>query len=372
MGIRFEVIYDDNPLGIYYAGQIVRGRAIIHLEESMTVKGVKLRMRGYAKVRWDEHAVPSDSKNTPVIGSYYRSDEERFFENTTDCIHAKECISDLPAGTHTYTFECPLPPMCPSTFEGTYGRIRYDIKIIVERPLLFNKSHSMELNVLQPLDLNRLPVLRIPAKMEVLKYFCCGPCISKPLVLSLGIPQTGYVPGELVHFIVKVVNHSKIMVRQVRLVLNLVALYSEIRRKETWTEKIPIVKKEFGPFETDDFEIKDTIRVPPTPITSEEHCKVIKITYEIEVTANYNGAHKSSNVSIPITIGNVPFIANLNGISEDTVISILKNRISTGRHINLNFEMPSPSYKKALYVKSLKPTILKETSFIPRYPFYKY
>ncbi|XP_055902063.1 arrestin domain-containing protein 3-like [Eupeodes corollae] len=372
MGIRFEVIYDNNPLGIYYAGQIVRGRAIIHLKENIAVKGVKLRMRGYAKVRWDDNAVSTDPKNKAVVGEYYRSDEERFFENTTECIHTKDDVTDLAAGTHTYTFECHLPPLCPSTFEGTYGRIRYDTKIIIERSLMFNKSHSMEFNVLQMLDLNSLPILRIPAKMEVMKYFCCGPCISKPLIISLGLPQTGYVSGEFIHFIIKVVNSSSTMVRQVRFVLNLIALYSEIRRKETWSEKIPIAKKDFGPFEADDFEIKDTMRVPPTPPTSEEHCKVIKISYEIEVTASYNGAHKSSVISIPITIGNVPFIANLNGVSEDTLIGLLNNRIATGRHFNLNFEMPSPSYKKALYVKTLKPTIKKEPLFIPRYPFYNY
>lgn len=373
MEIRFQVIYDHNPLGIYYAGQIVRGRAIIHLQEKITVKGVKLRLRGYAKVKWNEHAVPTDSKKSLVHGSYYRSDEERFFENTTECIPNKENnFTDLDVGIHTYTFECPLPPKCPSSFEGTYGRIRYDTKIIIEQPSLLSKSHSVELNILQPLDLNRLPILRIPANMEVMKYFCCGPCISKPLVFSVGLPQTGYVSGEIIHFLIKVINNSTTMVRQVRLDLNLIAQYSEIRRKETWTEKIAIVKKEFGPFEADDFEIKDKVRVPATPTTNEDNCKIIKITYEVEVTANYNGAHKSSCISIPITIGNVPFIGNMNGISEDTILGILKNRSKSGRNVNLNFEMPSPLYKKASYVKTLKPTISNETSFIPRYPFYNY
>lgn len=373
MGIRFEVIFDKNPLGIYYAGQTVKGRAIVHLEDKIPVKGVKLRIRGYAKVKWNENtAISKDTKQSPLHGSYYRSDEERFFENTTDCFISKENISDLEIGTHTYAFACHLPPMCPASFEGTYGRIRYTTKIIIEQPSMVNKSHSVDLNVLQPLDLNRLPVLRIPANTEVLKNFCCGSCWSKPLVLSLGLQQTGYVAGEVIDFAIKVANHSNIMVRHVRLDLNLVALYSEIRRKEEWTEKIPIAKKEFGPFEADDFEVKDKVRIPATPSTSEEHSKIIKITYEVEVTASYNGAHKSSSVSIPITIGNVPFIANLNGIAEDTVLGILKNRDGTGRNVNLNFEMPSPLYKRAAYVKTLKPTIPNESSFIPRYPYYNF
>ena len=68
----------------------------------------------------------------------------------------------LEEGTHTYYFECKLPPELPSSFEGQYGQIRYLAKAYMDRPstILSKKSSVVTkkaFTVLSGLDLNFIP-----------------------------------------------------------------------------------------------------------------------------------------------------------------------------------------------------------------------
>lgn len=68
----------------------------------------------------------------------------------------------LEEGTHTYYFECKLPPELPSSFEGQYGQIRYLAKAYMDRPstILSKKSSVVTkkaFTVLSGLNLNFIP-----------------------------------------------------------------------------------------------------------------------------------------------------------------------------------------------------------------------
>lgn len=67
----------------------------------------------------------------------------------------------LPAGTHTYEFNIPLPLSCPTSCEGKYGHTRYALWVIIDRPLRFDNEFSRPLTVLRTVDLNLNPVYKV-------------------------------------------------------------------------------------------------------------------------------------------------------------------------------------------------------------------
>lgn len=350
MGIRFEIHYEQNPSGMYFSGQTVKGRALIHVDEQIPFKGIQLRVRGYAKVRWEESSTKDSSSD-------WYFDEIKYFDSVTQCIDTKGVEQILNPGVYTYDFQCILPQDCPSSFEGTYGRIRYDTKIIIVRSFAFNKSYSMGFSVLKIFDLNQHPDLRIPIKMEETKNFCCGPCKSRPLILSLEIPRTCYVPGEFIEFNAKLINNSSTKVEQVRIVLNLVVLYSVRTSVRTKTQRIAIAKKKFGAFEKDNMlEFKDKLQVPPTPPTCVEHCQILKITYEVAVIGRVKGAHIPPVVAVPVVIGNIPFVEeSANLLNEQILIANLANGFAP--ITSPDAEFPPPSYEEATFGSKLVQTV---------------
>jgi Arrestin (or S-antigen), N-terminal domain len=46
-----EIKFDNNPQGIYYAGQTLSGVVELNNEKSRNVRGLSLRIEGFAKVR---------------------------------------------------------------------------------------------------------------------------------------------------------------------------------------------------------------------------------------------------------------------------------------------------------------------------------
>ena len=76
----------------------------------------------------------------------------------------------LEEGTHTYYFECKLPPELPSSFEGQYGQIRYLAKAYLDRPSdVVSKKSSIvtkkAFTVLSGLDLNFIPEAAVSFKI---------------------------------------------------------------------------------------------------------------------------------------------------------------------------------------------------------------
>lgn len=63
----------------------------------------------------------------------------------------------LQPGKHEFPFTFPLPVNCPSSFEGEYGHIRYEMKVVVDRAFKFDQEKKIALRVIAPLDLNADP-----------------------------------------------------------------------------------------------------------------------------------------------------------------------------------------------------------------------
>ena len=124
---------------------------------SISNTALKLQINGYAQCQWRErhgkkriiHKATKKRKNT-----YYG--HEDYIASSTYLVGSEDGTNvTIDAGTHTYSFACPIPINCPSSYEGAYGHIRYMVKVIFIRSGTSNRTTTKGFTVLKLLDLNR-------------------------------------------------------------------------------------------------------------------------------------------------------------------------------------------------------------------------
>lgn len=81
------------------------------------------------------------------------------------------CIDWL-AGEYSYTFHVILPDNLPTSFDGKYGQIHYEIITTIERSARYPKVFKLPFTVIQPLDLNADAIYRVsPEKYIFVEHF---------------------------------------------------------------------------------------------------------------------------------------------------------------------------------------------------------
>lgn len=220
---------------------------------------------------------------------------------------------NIDGGKHTYNFYCTIPELCPSSFESTTGFIRYVAKVVVLKSKKADKNFSTGFTVLKKVDLNTdTAVIKGPVHAEVVKMVSSGFFNKKPLIMRVDIPQNGFVSGQSIMINTQIDNQSNTPLKGIRFALNLVATYhSQIPRPETRVEKINLCKVKSAPVDKQTtVNFMEILRVPPTPPSCPDLCKIIQISYEIDVMAKIAGVHFSPSLVIPIIVGNVPLAAS--------------------------------------------------------------
>lgn len=134
---------------------------------------------------------------------------------------------------------------------------------------------------------------------------------TDPLQIQIHLPQSGYVPGQLIPISIVATNDTKVQITEinVRLVM-MVCLYSQrpvvkavndyMTVSKLKGDPVPILcKKQFNYL----------LPVPATPPTCFNLCQIIQVAYRIEVEAKMKGIfYPTQVIHIPVTIGNVPLM----------------------------------------------------------------
>ncbi|KAH8311729.1 hypothetical protein KR044_007714 [Drosophila immigrans] len=309
MVVSCEIEFRNNTLGTYYAGQVISGTVILNVEETMMVQAVILKIRGYASTYWTNSK--TDVENKTTTESY--SGHEDYIRSKVELLKAERVEVALDPGSHVYNFACQIPAVCPSSFEGTYGRVRYMVTVKLIRPWKFDQIFSRPFSVLKVMDLNREGLfLRTPAHSEDQKTYNCWPCRSQPLRLHLSLPQRGYVPGQTMPVTLLVTNDSHVRLEEIKASLVMMVLYYSQCSVETISERFVVSNKQ-GEGVTKNSKKKFTfdLHVPATPPTCFDLCRIIQIAYQVEVETKAKGWHINERVHMPVTIGNVPLTRQL-------------------------------------------------------------
>ncbi|XP_055851496.1 arrestin domain-containing protein 2-like [Episyrphus balteatus] len=381
-----QIVFDKNDHGTFFTGQIVSGKVIIELNRKKKLRAIELKICGFSAAKWRDRR--SGAKKEHHHKKRRFTGREDYIASNTFLIgsyNGQDVIVD--EGSHIFTFQCLIPENCPSSFEGKYGHIRYIAKVIMNNSFSKNNTYTVGFTVLKLVDLNwDSNLLKMPANIETIEGFCLS--TTKPVMLSVDISQTGYVPGQMILVNGEVNNQSNCDAKKINVFFNLIATYtSDCPRTNTKVEKICLVKKESSPVARKSRRnFTEIIRVPATAPSCEHLSRVVRISYEITVVAVMNGLIRNAKAVIPITIGNVPLHTGSIPAPRSADVpstSASAMALSGGCQENTVSEpfepdLPPPSYEEAMFMTAdigddevqSSNTSHEVVRFTPRFPVF--
>ncbi|XP_055550746.1 arrestin domain-containing protein 4-like [Wyeomyia smithii] len=408
MTVDCEIRYDGNPEGIFFVGQTLTGTAVLQLSETETVNGVSVKIEGFTVVSWRGKRHPHGHKHH----AKQFSGREEYLNALTYVVGGPNGpVLEIPPGSHTFKFACPLPVTLPTSFEGQFGHVRYTITVVVERPTYQNTSHREGLTVLRQVNLNDEPSLWDAKKLELSKQFGWWIFKSDPLDISVEVPSTGYVPGQHIPVLVQWNNGSSVIINGIRI---------KLYKNETYSAKDPFEKSRtdtqcIAKVENRDAHAQGRIKfernlpIPSTPPSSVS--PMITISYELVVYIHISSG-EIPEFNVPITIGTIPLTGlppirrpenpsehpspqapaygfNIAGIPSDyppnksgapsTSATIPSNQAPATAMSTAPGELPPPSYEEAMSTATTDSQQDEESNqigfnkpFVPKYPVYKF
>lgn len=154
--ISCVIQYDDNPSAVYYSGNTVNYRAIITFEKQTEVKSILMKIQGKAYAEW-------------VVDKRTVAGCEKYYKTKNYVVRGEGANVIMETGSYTYKSSEVLPIQVPMSMrsEQIVGYIKHVVKIIVECPLKSNKKFELPFTVLNSLDLNLHPRLKVSLSIKL-------------------------------------------------------------------------------------------------------------------------------------------------------------------------------------------------------------
>lgn len=214
---------------------------------------------------------------------------------------------ELQAGTHKYNFSYQLPENLPSSVSFPYGNIAYFVEVVPSINHMYGQQTKVSFGVTRCDDLNLHRNLRDPVERKI--SFSFGPQNDPKLIyVIVKLPHSGFVANQTVSMSVRYENGTDNNVLRTT-----VAFYQKV---EFRSSTIPQLKFEDyklvevhaeGVDANESKSIPITFKLPNVACSNRKYCKIITISYYIEVVGDLGGKFINLKVkNIPITIGNIP------------------------------------------------------------------
>ncbi|KAK3863365.1 hypothetical protein Pcinc_030862 [Petrolisthes cinctipes] len=215
----------------------------------------------------------------------------------------------LPAGEHLFPFAFNLPPNLPPSFSSDKGFITYTAMAILDRPAAANLVLKAGFSLHTILDLNLDSHATSSCSSSKTKNVCGLCCQTGPITLAARIPRKGYVPGEKIFVSAEVDNISSRNTRRTRLLLLQVISYIMPNGVKTLVEERVVREVVRGMTPPGDSDLWESvaITVPPlVPANVHLTCRLLHVTYRIDMILEPPLPSADLRVSLPLLIGSVP------------------------------------------------------------------
>ncbi len=219
-----------------------------------------------------------------------------------------ESSTEIAAGTYRYHFAADLPSRLPQSFGVIHGRIEYKVEAVLDIPWQSNKKISVPFTVLRHVDLNDYAELKVPMTQEEVKSFCCLFCESGVCIILVSIPYGGFATGSKIPIKISYINQSNFKIQ---------GTCVELKRSIKYTSSTPEFKTKTetdtlveifanGVYGRQNRIVECLLDVPRILTNSNEaFCKVVQVSYFVEIECGMGECHTNPKFFFPIVIGDI-------------------------------------------------------------------
>ncbi|XP_053968993.1 arrestin domain-containing protein 1 [Anastrepha ludens] len=361
MSSKCTITFDNNPLGVYYAGQVVSGVAELTTKRTKIIRSIYISICGHAETRWTENVTKQDTEGKPQKTIETFSGSELYYSTENHVYGQSGGIQfDLPAGKYTFAFQTTIPPNAPTSFNGSWGQVQHEVALVIDRVMRYDNKFKQGYTVISPYDLNLNPDHMKQLHKIDEKTFCWGLCCGGkgPMVMHVTVPYSAYAPGQKIRFHVVLDNQSDVHCSDVKV---------RLMKKVTFTSRNPEAKRQVVEVKVADnhcgevvkhnkAEFNEYLQIPSTTPTSLENCSLIKVSYMLKFIAKISRIHGDLVIEFPLAIGTVPLYASAND----------QGPVTTQPGAGPTYKpLPPPMFEEDIRCESFE-----DNTFRPRYPVF--
>ncbi|XP_050679387.1 arrestin domain-containing protein 1-like isoform X2 [Leptidea sinapis] len=241
---------------------------------------------------------------------------------------------EIGAGNHDYSFQFMLPHNIPSSFEGSYGHIRYSLQVVVDRAFKLDQELTETIRVVVPIDLNIEPYCKEPMQFEFQDSYCCCCMSSGSAETVVKLPVSGYCPGQIIPVEVASQNSGSVEIDNIKLIIKKhITFRATTNPDEKHTEDV-IAEIKKGPVpENTSRNWNVEMAVPDVDILNVSACRYIDVDYEFVVKVCPGGCHSDTEGSRRLVIGTVPLVGyqdNVPNPQQDQMPMITVTNVTQG------------------------------------------
>lgn len=274
-----DIILHENADQLHYSpGSEVKGELSVSVDEPKHYKKIVVKLLGRADVCWSQEEGSGDSREQVTY-----SNKVTYIKQES-VVWSKEMFgdTDLPVGKHTFPFQYQLPQNIPRSFEGRYGKVKYEILAKLSREGLLKHNHKASSTLTVREDTDLLGPCMEPITFDKdtrVQFLCCFNVGS--ISMRCGMPRTGFSPGDALPISVHIENQTTRMVH----------IHASVHKKDTFiasngTRNIfskqlrSIVSPRIQPGEVTLFE-SSSLQIPPEVIETFSSCSCISVEYTL-------------------------------------------------------------------------------------------
>ncbi|XP_067640260.1 arrestin domain-containing protein 3 isoform X2 [Eurosta solidaginis] len=292
----------SNPDKIYFAGDTIKGEVWLNLTKRTKIRAIKVQITGKGKCKWME--ILRKNSNNESARSLFYSSKEIYAHNEHILPVFEPRGIELSPGEHTFEFTVPLERNLPSSFKGSYGSIKYKLRILIQRPWTFDERHVIPLTIMKHMPLS--PCYRSnPTSVEKQITKTISLFGTRPITMLALLPEDAAVRGEPLKICVTVTNNSTTNVEKLRFsALQYIWYYSHVPLRIQKMECVTIANKETGAVhKKSERSFAHELMIPTTAQpTDDELSGVINISYELRVEAVLRGFFKNLVLNLPFKL----------------------------------------------------------------------
>lgn len=293
------IFHDEQPY--YSPGSIVKGEVIVTAERPEPCKSIVVGILGQAFVLWTVETGSGEDRQT------------RTYTNTINYIKEKSVVwsnenspsGELYPGDHCFPFEYQLPEDVPSSFESVNGRVRFEIKVKIDKGGIFKNSIKTTSRFTVKVNPNPevLVLSKEPKLVDNTEHikFCCFDFGS--IKVTFDLSRTGFAIGEVIPLNLQIENLSTKPLRIYACLQQVITYISSEGAKLSPKKQVCLIispQIEAGVITTfeDTTKMKIPLDFPPTL----SNCACIRVEYSLAIRAVARILGSSKSMTVPLLI----------------------------------------------------------------------